>query len=365
MNKWRKETEMENKVFGEIKTTEELNELAVNLRKTKEFDEIRKLCKENNIPDDAAEDFIAGKRLHLADPGHQEKNDPNVDTGKMTGAGKRGENIRHFISGQKDENTYGWPWNEVVKKYLESGYSSDKKECQVTIREKEYKILKRDAVTVFYDADGNTLFDVTNDRLKREYESDRGEEDENVPDPTPEEVETAEKANAEDVQAKAKQKLEEELKHTNGKNFSGLVIDHLLRRCEEDPEMAAAVVQEHKTFEKCGKYIIDKARARADHKFFFLGGVAAISSDEVFGWAEEYFRLDDKAIEEKKEKERREREEKQKSEAEKKKKIASKTEKTAKKKAASKSKKTEASEKKNEKASKGKEVEGQMSLFDF
>ena len=164
---------MENKVFGEIKTTEELNELAVNLRKTKEFDEIRQLCKENNIPDDAAEDFIAGKRLHLADPGHQEKNDPNGDTGKMTGAGKRGENIRHFTSGHKDENTYGWPWNEVVKKYLESGYSSDQKECQVTIREKEYKILKRDAVTVFYDADGNTLFDVTNDRLKREYESER------------------------------------------------------------------------------------------------------------------------------------------------------------------------------------------------
>ena len=79
-----------------------------------------------------------------------------------------GENVRHFTSEQKDENTYGWPWNEVVKKYLESGYSSDQKECQVTIREKEYKILKRDAVTVFYDADGNTLFDVTNDRLKRE-----------------------------------------------------------------------------------------------------------------------------------------------------------------------------------------------------
>ena len=386
---------MENKVFGEIKTTEELNELAVNLRKTKEFDEIRQLCKENNIPDDAAEDFIAGKRLHLADPGHQEKNDPNGDTGKMTGAGKRGENIRHFTSGHKDENTYGWPWNEVVKKYLESGYSSDQKECQVTIREKEYKILKRDAVTVFYDADGNTLFDVTNDRLKREYESDQGEEEENeenstlvemgtaslvdavtgnVPAPTPEEVETAEKANAGDVQAKAKQKLEEELKHTNDKNFSGLVINHLLRRCEEDPEMAAAVVQEHKTFEKCGKYIIDKARTRADHKFFFLGGVAAISSDEVFGWAEEYFRLDDKAIEEQKEKERREQEEKRKSEAAKKKKTASKPEKTAKKnfkavkgqkKTASKPGKTAASEKKNEKASKNKEVEGQMSLFDF
>ena len=120
-----------------------------------------------------------------------------------------GKNVRHFTTEQKDENTYGWPWNEVVKKYLENGYSSDQKECKVTIREKEYKILKRDAVTVFYDADGNTLFDVTNDRLKREYESDQGEEEENeedssfvemgtaslvdavtgnIPAPTPEEV---------------------------------------------------------------------------------------------------------------------------------------------------------------------------------
>ena len=144
-----------------------------------------------------------------------------------------GENVKHFTSEQKDENTYGWPWNEVVKKYLESRYASEQKECQVTIREKEYKILKRDAVTVFYDADGNTLFDVTNDRLKKEYESDHGEEkgtedaDEgvemgkasladiitgNLPDPTPEEIEIAEKANAGDVQAKAKQKLDDELK---------------------------------------------------------------------------------------------------------------------------------------------------------
>lgn len=128
-----------------------------------------------------------------------------------------GENVKHFTSEQKDENIYGWPWNEVVKKYLESGYASEQKECQVTIREKEYKILKRDAVTVFYDADGNTLFDVTNDRLKKEYESDHGEEKEtedaaegvemgkasladiitgNLPDPTPEEIEIAEKANA-------------------------------------------------------------------------------------------------------------------------------------------------------------------------
>lgn len=67
---------MSEKIFGEIQNTEELNELAVNLRKNKEFDEIRLLCSENHISEEDAEEFIQGKRLHLADPGHQEKSNP-------------------------------------------------------------------------------------------------------------------------------------------------------------------------------------------------------------------------------------------------------------------------------------------------
>ena len=291
-----------------------------------------------------------------------------------------GENVRHFTTEQKDENTYGWPWNEVVKKYLESGYSSDHKECQVTIREKEYKILKRDAVTVFYDADGNTLFDVTNDRLKREYESDRGEEEENeedssfvemgtasladavtgnIPAPTPEEVETAKKANAGDVLAKAKQKLEEELKQAKDKDFADPIITHLLKRCEEDPGMAEDVAQAHKTWSKCFKYIQDQARKRAK------GNCAAIRDDVVYEWAEDYFRLDDKALEEKKEKERKEQEAKRKAEAAKKKTGSGKQKKKTDGKKDDREKKTVEPEKKNDRAPKNKEPEGQMSLFDL
>ncbi len=291
-----------------------------------------------------------------------------------------GENVRHFTTEQKDENTYGWPWNEVVKKYLESGYSSDQKECQVTIREKEYKILKRDAVTVFYDADGNTLFDVTNDRLKREYESDRGEEEENeedssfvemgtasladavtgnIPAPTPEEVETAKKENAGDVLAKAKQKLEEELKQAKDKDFADPIITHLLKRCEEDPGMAEDVAQAHKTWSKCFKYIQDQARKRAK------GNCAAIRDDVVYEWAEDYFRLDDKALEEKKEKERKEQEAKRKAEAAKKKTGSGKQKKKTDGKKDDREKKTVEPEKKNDRAPKNKEPEGQMSLFDF
>lgn len=291
-----------------------------------------------------------------------------------------GENVRHFTTEQKDDNTYGWPWNEVVKKYLESGYSSDQKECQVTIREKEYKILKRDAVTVFYDADGNTLFDVTNDRLKREYESDRGEEEENeedssfvemgtaslvdavtgnIPAPTPEEVETAKKANAGDVLAKAKQKLEEELKQAKDKDFADPIITHLLKRCEEDPGMAEDVAQAHKTWSKCFKYIQDQARKRAK------GNCAAIRDDVVYEWAEDYYRLDDKALEEKKEKERKEQEAKRKAETAKRKTGSGKQKKKTDGKKDDREKKTVEPEKKNDRAPKNKEPEGQMSLFDL
>lgn len=289
-------------------------------------------------------------------------------------------NVKHFTLGPSDENTYGWPWNEAVKRYLESGYAGDQKECQVTIREKEYKILKRDAVTVFYDADGNTLFDVTNDRLKREYESDRGEEEENeedssfvemgtasladavtgnIPAPTPEEVETAKKANAGDVLAKAKQKLEEELKQAKDKDFADPIITHLLKRCEEDPGMAEDVAQAHKTWSKCFKYIQDQARKRAK------GNCAAIRDDVVYEWAEDYFRLDDKALEEKKEKERKEQEAKRKAEAAKKKTGSGKQKKKTDGKKDDREKKTVEPEKKNDRAPKNKEPEGQMSLFDL
>ena len=289
-----------------------------------------------------------------------------------------GENVRHFTSEQKDENTYGWPWNEVVKKYLESGYTSNQKECQVSVREKEYKILKRDTVTVFYDSDGNTLFDVTNDRLKREHESDRGKEegDEensslvemgtvsladavtgNIPDPAPEEVKTAKKANAGDVLAKAKQKLEEEVKKAKDKEFADPIIRHLVKRCEEDPGMAEDILQAHKTWLKCFAYIRGEAKKRAD------GNCAVVRDDLVYEWAEDYFRLDDKALEEKKEKERKDQEKKRKAEAAKRKSGAGKQKTDTKK--GNREKKPSEPEKKIGKAPKSKEPEGQMSLFDL
>lgn len=295
---------------------------------------------------------------------------------------------------------------------LESGYASDQKEFQVEIRGKEYKILKRDAVTVFYDEAGNTLFDVTNDRLEKEYNSltsaveeeqesdghessvgkaieaiDRGtldaaasEEDKNtegddfvpmgkasladimtgnIPDPTPEEVETAKKANAGDIQAKAKQKLEDEVKEAKDKEFADPIISHLIKRCEEDPGLAEDIIQEHKTWIKCFTYIRSQAKKQAK------GNCAVIRDDLVYEWAEDYFRLDDKALEEKKEKERKEREAKNKAEAAKRKSGSGNQKKKTNPKKAVEEKKISEPEKKSDKPQKNKEPEGQMSLFDL
>lgn len=64
---------MSEKIFGEIRKTKDLNELAVNLRKTKEFDELRLLCSENGIHEADAEGFITGGRLLLVENGYLER----------------------------------------------------------------------------------------------------------------------------------------------------------------------------------------------------------------------------------------------------------------------------------------------------
>ena len=153
--------------------------------------------------------------------------------------------------------------------------------------------------------------------------------------------------------------LEEELKQAKDKDFADPIITHLLKRCEEDSGMAEDVVQAHKTWSKCFKYIQDQARKRAE------GNCAVVRGDLVYEWAEDYFRLDDKALEEKKEKERKEQEAKRKAEAAKRKTGSGKQKKKTDGKKDDREKKTVEPEKKNDRAPKNKEPEGQMSLFDL
>lgn len=80
-----------------------------------------------------------------------------------------GRNVMHYALG--DNQDYEHEWSKAVLEYLENGYSSEDSKSEVEVGDTTYKILKREKVTAFYDADGNTLFDIENDRLKEEYEA--------------------------------------------------------------------------------------------------------------------------------------------------------------------------------------------------
>lgn len=83
---------------------------------------------------------------------------------------KEKREVRHFTAENTAENAYGWTWNQVVKEYLRSGYNVADSSSDIVVMGETYKTLKRPEVTVFYDATGATLFDVTNERIEKEYE---------------------------------------------------------------------------------------------------------------------------------------------------------------------------------------------------
>lgn len=279
--------------------------------------------------------------------------------------------VVHYASG--DNRDYEFEWSKAVLEYLEKGYPAEEKNCELEVGSTTYKVLKRDTVTAFYDADGNTLFDVTNDRLKEEYEAmesldetepkseigraiagiEKQAFDEavymgktsladivtgNVPDPTPEEVQKAmeEQAGAEEAEGDepgddscgqdieethdtetqeasenggeeektdpeptakgidgAVAKLQGELKKAK-EGYAEPILSHMIDRCKESETLADAVCQTHKTWEKCFKYIMDQARKLKS------GNCAMVKDSVVYEWAEDYYRLDDKALEEKK-----------------------------------------------------------------
>ncbi|MCX4351751.1 MAG: PcfK-like family protein [Lachnospiraceae bacterium] len=111
-------------------------------------------------------------------------------------------------------------------------------------------------------------------------------------------------------------KLQAELEKAKEKEFAKPVIEYLVERCRQSESLAADICQSHKTWEKCYKYIYEEARKKLNSKS------GPVRDDVVFEWAEDYFHLDDKALEEKKAREEAERKkkaaEKKKQDAEKK-----------------------------------------------
>ena len=94
----------------------------------------------------------------------------------------------------------------------------------------------------------------------------------------------------------AREKLEAE-KKTHSDDNAKVIIDHLIKRAEEDPGMSEDILQPHKTYRNCWSYIMDQAKKKLSNRS------GAVRSDVVFEWAEDYYRLDDKAIAEKEKKE--------------------------------------------------------------
>ena len=271
---------------------------------------------------------------------------------KVRDSMKEKKEVKHFTAESTAENAYGAIWNQVVNEYLKSGYNAEDKSPDIVVMGETYKTLKRPEVTVFYDATGDTLFDVTNERLEKEYEwlmnsgtgdtaenmntreeddadgkgdlvveqteedpeagaapqTERAEEDEpgsasdvtgenaesEQEPPKPVESETTSKQETRPVKQLAEEKLKKELAAAKDKSFADPIIGYLLERCREDEGLAEDVVQEHKTWQKCFDYIYSQARKQTK------GNCAAVRDDVVYEWAEDYYHKDDKAEEEKK-----------------------------------------------------------------
>lgn len=303
-----------------------------------------------------------------------------------------GREIMHYALG--DNQDYEHEWSKAVLEYLENGYSLEDSKSEVEVGNTTYKILKREKVTAFYDADGNTLFDVENDRLKEEYEAmdfsasepqsevgkvissieqqafeqavnDDIDADDTVPmgtaslkeipARTPEEIEAVKENNNSSVYigvVGAVTKLQEELKKAKDKAFADPVIKHLIERCEESESLASDICQDHKTWEKCYKYIYEQARKQAK------GSSCAVRDDVVYEWAEDYYHKDDKAEEDKKAKEAAERKKKQDAKA----KTDSEKKETSKP-ATETEKKTEAPKPEPKSKRNNKDMDGQLDMF--
>ena len=282
--------------------------------------------------------------------------------------------IQHFPVEKvsKGDNVYGIRWANLVRKFLETAYSEENPQAEIVSDGITYKVLRREKVTAFYDVDGNTIFDVENKRLEKEYgylmketavnessEPAEAASDEGSVKETPEDAvaEKAAEVPAGDVKATAISKLDSEflsLKKESDKKFAKPCIDYLKKRCEEDSAICEDILQEHKTWQKCYDYVYGQAKKELNNTS------GPIWHETVFEWVEDYFHLDDKAIEEQKAKEAAERKKKQEEAAKK----AKKKQKPAKKENKPNTKKVERkTAEKPAPKKRAKEMEGQMDLF--
>lgn len=280
--------------------TEDLNELANNLRKTKEFDEVRLLCKENSIPEEVAEKFIKGERLILVEMGYLEQ--------------------------RKALQSPTW---KAAREAIIKSQKEDDGNAQVAERIRKGLLLPGETAKA-----------------------------EKLPEYTVEDV---------------RKKLEAELEiYRDGD--SKYVVKKLIERCEKDKDLLNAIMLPHKSYDKAFQYFYERSRTvgyKMPH-----GNMVYLDNDKAVELSVEYFKKDDKA-----EKKAAPPKEKPKQKTVSKKPTPSKEnpkQKESLKKPTGEAKKTEVPEiavkpesiKESEKPkqqpkSNKKEIDGQMSLFDF
>ena len=102
----------------------------------------------------------------------------------------------------------------------------------------------------------------------------------------------------------ARAKLMDEMLTLNDPLFGTVIGGYLLQCCGKE-EFQEAVLQEHKTLQRCIEYVMEKAYELLgeDQKKARRNAAVAVVSDQVFEWAKGYYALDDKvALEEKRKK---------------------------------------------------------------
>ena len=331
---------------------------------------------------------------------------------------KKPGTVEHFTA--DPDNAYGEVWAEVVQEYLRTNYkngSESQEACKVIVSGITYQALERKQrnMTVFYDADGNTLFEVENKRLEKEYagmmnpaeEAEKGAEPQMKKQPEDAgetalessgrmdetSVDCEKSADSEETEAapetkdisgkkpeenageagkkkrkvytsgaeKIRDEAEEEYKEAKNEEEEALtkalmeqIIKYVTEKCETDPDYNALVIQEHKTWERCYQFMSEKAQKMAPTRRRGM----LVEGSTIFAWMDEYYQADDLA------------EVEAEIEAEKKRaesiKRVEKLEKELKAKNAAKGKKAapEAKKKQTPKAKKNsKDIEGQMDMF--
>lgn len=197
---------------------------------------------------------------------------------------------------RKEEFHHG-DWKAVLHEYVKTAYKSGKSVHRITSGGTVYQFMEKDDKVTFYDADGNTLFHVSNEQLDKEYaEMMERQGTESADCQIKKEIEEGGKETSGPVKSHAEKKLKNELKNAIDKSFAEPVIEYLIKRCGEDEGLSQDVMQEHKTWEKCYDYIYSQAQKSAQK-----GAMScAVRDDIVYEWAEDYYHKDDKAEEEKK-----------------------------------------------------------------